>query len=158
MNARDLILWDLQETRRRFVILCEGIEDRHLNWRPDAEAMSIGEMIRHVFFHDIAWLQILTEGRLPTDAEKEQLGQNAPFNTVAAEVERGRPFHERFLTYVATLDPDSFGTHMVQWPHRPLQRLLGDTLERKSYHDAVHTGQLLQYLRTLQVARPDIWD
>lgn len=38
------------------------------------------------------------------------------------------------------------------------RRLLGDMLLRVAYHEAVHAGQLLDYLRTACVERPNIWD
>ncbi len=37
-------------------------------------------------------------------------------------------------------------------------RELGDMLLRVAYHESVHTGQLLDYLRTAKVKRPIIWD
>lgn len=157
MDARELMLLDLQETRRRFLIVARSIPAEYLSWRPDAEALSIGAMIRHVLLHDPSWLLILTEGRLATEEEQASLW-GAPFTTVEAEIERAQPYHEAFIAYVRSLDPREYGERTIQWPHRPIARSLGDTLERKSYHDAVHTGQLLQYLRTLQIPRPNIWD
>lgn len=157
MDARELMLLDLQETRRRFLIVAQSIPAEYLSWRPDAEALSIGAMIRHVLLHDLSWLLILTEGRLATAAERAPLWE-APFTDVTAEIERAKPYHEAFIACVRSLDPAEYGTRIVKWPHKEIARTLGDTLERKSYHDAVHTGQLLQYLRTLQLPRPDIWD
>jgi hypothetical protein len=29
---------------------------------------------------------------------------------------------------------------------------------RMAYHEAVHTGQLLAYLRAMGIPRPNIWD
>lgn len=157
MNARDLMLLDLHETRRRFLIVARSIPDQYLSWQPDAQALTIGTMIRHVLLHDMSWLLILREGRLANDEERTAVW-DVPFTTVEAEIERAEPFHQEFLAYVASLDPETYATRTVKWPHKSLERLLGDTLERKSYHDAVHTGQLLQYLRMLQIPRPDIWD
>ena len=34
----------------------------------------------------------------------------------------------------------------------------GDFLLRAAYHEAVHAGQMLDYLRTMGVARPSVWD
>ncbi|CDN42890.1 hypothetical protein VE23_17590 [Paenibacillus sp. D9] len=51
-----------------------------------------------------------------------------------------------------------FDTKKVRRPHKPIKRLLGDPLERKSDHDAVHIRPLLQYMRMLQLERPDIRD
>ena len=35
---------------------------------------------------------------------------------------------------------------------------LGDYLNRMAYHESVHTGQMLGYLRILGLERPLIWD
>jgi len=37
-------------------------------------------------------------------------------------------------------------------------RSLGDMLMPIGYHESVHAGQLLQYLRTMEVDRPIVWD
>jgi uncharacterized damage-inducible protein DinB len=37
-------------------------------------------------------------------------------------------------------------------------KILGDYLNRIAYHESVHTGQLLDYLRTIGIERPQIWD
>ncbi|MBM7542797.1 putative damage-inducible protein DinB [Amphibacillus cookii] len=35
---------------------------------------------------------------------------------------------------------------------------MGDMLLHVAYHEAVHTGQLLDYLRTADIPRGHIWD
>jgi hypothetical protein len=35
---------------------------------------------------------------------------------------------------------------------------LGDYLLRIGFHEAVHAGQFLAYLRAMQIERPFIWD
>ncbi|OPA76245.1 hypothetical protein BVG16_18760 [Paenibacillus selenitireducens] len=157
MNAKELILLDLKETRRRFLKAVDGIPDEYLPWKPDAGALSIGHMIRHVLLHDYSWFMILTEQRLPTEEEKNPLWE-VPYTSVQDEITHSSIYHEQFISYVESLDIADFASKLIQWPHRPIERYLGDALERKSYHDAVHTGQLLQYLRMLQLDRPDIWD
>jgi len=157
MDAKSLILLDLQETRRRFIKVALGIPDSYINWQPDAEALSIGQMIRHVLQHDYDWHLILTEQRLPTDEEQAAM-RDVPYTRIQDEIERNESHHVRFLSYVESLDVRDFGTVRIRWPHRPIERKLGDVLERKSYHDAVHTGQLLQYMRMLRIGRPEIWD
>ena len=43
-------------------------------------------------------------------------------------------------------------------PDKNQHRKLGDYLLRIAYHEGVHTGQLLDYLRTLKAPRAVIWD
>jgi uncharacterized damage-inducible protein DinB len=157
MNAKELILIDLKETRRRFLKVANSIPNEFLTWKPDADALTIGHMIRHVLLHDYSWFMILTEQRLPTEDERKHLWE-VPYTNVQDEIVRATPYHEQFMAYVESLDVKDFEIKLIKWPHRPIERYLGDTLERKSYHDAVHTGQLLQYLRMLRLDIPDIWD
>lgn len=157
MNSIDLILLDLKECRRRFLIVAKCFPNEFLIWRPDVNALSVGEMIRHVLIHDYLWTILLKENRLPAEEEYGDL-LKAPYDSLANEIEKFAVYQKNFLEYVSSLNIKELETRIISWPHRPIKRSLGDTLERKSYHDAVHTGQLLQYLRMLQLDRPDIWD
>ena len=49
MNAIDLSILNLKETRRRSIKLWRSLPDSLLSWKPDNEAMTFGEMIRHVW-------------------------------------------------------------------------------------------------------------
>ena len=49
MDAIDLSILNLKETRRRSEKLWNSLPNNFLNWKPDHEAMSFGEMIRHVW-------------------------------------------------------------------------------------------------------------
>ena len=49
MNAIDLCILNLKETRRRSIKLWRSLPDSLLSWKPDNEAMTFGEMIRHVW-------------------------------------------------------------------------------------------------------------
>lgn len=99
MNSIEVILLNFSETRRRSIKLWNGIPNEYLNWRPDENAFTIIEMIRHVL-------------------EGEHL------------------FHKII---------ENKGD-------------LGDYLNRIAYHESVHTGQILSYLRTIGIDRPQIWD
>ncbi|MFT4416658.1 DinB family protein [Fredinandcohnia humi] len=157
MNPLDLVLLNFKECRRRFLITAASFPDELLSWKPDKDALSVGETIRHVLLHDLSWLTICKEGRLPTDEERGHLWSK-PFTTLKDEIERTTVYYDEFIHYVSTLNEVDLETTYIDWPHKPIRRALGDTLERKSYHDAVHTGQLLQYLRMLHLDRPMIWD
>jgi hypothetical protein len=48
MNSIEIILLNFEEIRKRSIKLWNGIPNEHLNWKPDENAFSIIEMIRHV--------------------------------------------------------------------------------------------------------------
>jgi uncharacterized damage-inducible protein DinB len=157
MNAIDLFLLDYQECRRRFLMVAAAFPNEMLTWRPDKDALSVGETIRHVLLHDLYWLKILKEERLPNDEECHHLLEQ-PYTCLQDEIGRSIQYQKEFTDFIKTFNEKELISTYISWPHKPIKRTLGDTLERKSYHDAVHTGQLLQYLRMLNIDRPMIWD
>ncbi len=48
MNANDLIILNFEEVRRRSIKVWKAIPQQKLNWKPDENALSCAEMIRHV--------------------------------------------------------------------------------------------------------------
>ena len=48
MNPIDLILLNFNEIRRRSIKVWTSIPQKKLHWKPDNEAMTCIEMIRHV--------------------------------------------------------------------------------------------------------------
>ena len=49
MNAIDLSILNLKRNEKALRKLWISLPDNFLNWKPDGEAMSFGEMIRHVW-------------------------------------------------------------------------------------------------------------
>ena len=157
MNAIDLAILNLKETRRRSIKLWESLPDTWLNWRPDKEAMSFGEMIRHVWSGSYHYHMILkNNGSLKTDIaapfEKEAV------TSVENEIKLSEVYFDDFIAYVESLSIEELETRMIDRSDVDYQRYLGDMLLRIAYHDAVHAGQFLQYLRMVNLERPMIWD
>ena len=45
MNAKELLILNFEEVRRRSIKVWKGIDEELLYWRPDADAMSCIEMV-----------------------------------------------------------------------------------------------------------------
>jgi hypothetical protein len=75
-----------------------------------------------------------------------------------AEVAFAEPFRKDCLALVASLTSYELRVKTVDRSDKGYVRSLGDFILRMAYHEAVHTGQLLGYLRTMNVSRPNIWD
>ncbi len=86
--------------------------------------------------------------------------EHGPIVSVEDEIARAQPVFEAFLEYVAQmLEADLEQRRIVRPEGDPRQsRTVGDMLARIAYHDSVHTGQLLQYLKQADLERPNIWD
>ena len=156
MNAKELLILNFEEVRRRSIKVWKGIDEELLYWRPDADAMSCIEMVRHVLegeniYHHI----ILHRGEL--GAFESPLKSN-PFSTIDDELKYAQPYREKFLQMVNGLIVKELDEVYITRTALKQHRKLGDYLLRIAYHEAVHAGQLLDYLRTAKVARPKIWD
>jgi uncharacterized damage-inducible protein DinB len=158
MNAIDAVLVNLQETRRRSILVWRSLPDEWLGWRPDKGALSFGEMIRHVwsgtyFYHQIVRNNGSAQSEIPEPSFKKE-----PIVSVEREIMMAEPIFQSFLDYVRSLDEAELGTRVIDRSDVGYQRLLGDMLLRIAYHDSVHTGQFLQYMRMIGLERPQIWD
>ena len=156
MNAIDLCVLNLRETRRRSIKLWRSLPDNWLNWRPDQGAMSFGELIRHVWGCSYYYHMILKNNgsikTTPAPFEQE------PVISVEKEIELSEPYFNDFIQYVQNLNPEELEQRLIDRSDVGYQRYLGDMLLRIAYHDSVHAGQFLQYLRMAGLDRPMIWD
>ncbi|WP_417799490.1 DinB family protein [Tenacibaculum sp.] len=156
MNAIGNILLNFSETRRRSLKLWKDIPDEFLNWKPDSEAFSIIEMIRHILegehlFHTI----IKNSGDL---GNYKSLWENLAFSDLKNELSFAERYRNSFIEMIKTLNETDLENIRIERKEVGQSKTLGDYLNRMVYHEAVHTGQLLGYLRTLGVKRPKIWD
>ena len=156
MNAKDLLILNFEEVRRRSIKAWKSIDEAHLFWKPDTLAMSCIEMVRHVLegeniYHHI----VLHSGDL---GNFESPLKSNPYATIDDELKNAQPYREKFLKMVNGFTAKELEETYITRKNLGQRRTLGDYLLRIAYHEAVHTGQLLDYLRTAKVARPKIWD
>lgn len=156
MNSIDLILLNLNEVRRRSTKVWTSIPQEKLHWKPDKEAMTCIEMVRHVlesehYYH----LAIQNQGSLTVfDSPFEK----QPFSTVNAELKVAEPFRNEFIETIKTYSEEDLTNIKIDRSESGYIRSLGDMLLRVAYHESVHTGQLLDYLRMAEVPRVRVWD
>jgi uncharacterized damage-inducible protein DinB len=89
----------------------------------------------------------------------EALWLARPYTSVEAEVEFAKPYRKELLNWIGSYTPGELSTTKVDYSGRGYFRSVGDfILNRVIYHESVHTGQMLSYLRMMCVPRPNIWD
>ncbi len=156
MNAIEIILLNFSETRRRSTKLWLGIPTGYLNWRPDEAAFTIIEMIRHVLegehlFHKI----VVNRGNL---GNYESPWNGLPYSTVQKELEFAEKYRADFINMIQEINPIELENVRIERKEVGQSKVLGDYLNRIAFHESVHTGQMLGYLRNLKVKIPQIWD
>lgn len=156
MNSIEIILLNFSEIRRRSLKVWENIPTAYLNWKPDEKAFSIIEMIRHTLegehlFHKI----IENRGNLGT---YQSPWIDLKYSNVENELNFASKYRASFIQMIENLDAMDLKNISVNRIEVGQQKLLGDYLNRIAYHESVHIGQLLNYLRTIGIERPNIWD
>jgi uncharacterized damage-inducible protein DinB len=156
MLAKELLILNFEEVRRRSIKVWKSINENLLFWKPDEEAMSCIEMIRHVLEGENIYHHIVVhKGSL---GSFESPLKSNPFLSVEDELKQAQPYREKFLQMVHGFSEKDLAEICIARKELNQKRKLGDYLLRIAYHEAVHAGQLLNYLRTAQVSRPKIWD
>ena len=156
MTPVEIIILNFEEIRRRSIKLWRGIPPEVYFWRPDVNAMTCIEMIRHVLETEHIYNVIVNNrGSLENFISP---WTNIPYSDLQDELNFAKPFREKFLETIKSFSPDDLASVEIIRADKGQRRKLGDYLLRIAYHEAVHTGQLLSYLRTLGVDRPLIWD
>ena len=156
MNSTELLLLNFKETRRRSVNVWKGIPEEYLHWKPDAKALSCIEMIRHVLegehlFHTI----IKNRGNLGDYASP---WKNLEYTKVKDELSFAETHKNSFYKMIEKLSETDLTNIVIRREEVNQEKNLGDYLNRMVYHEAVHIGQILSYLRRLNIKRPQIWD
>jgi uncharacterized damage-inducible protein DinB len=156
MTAAELLFLDFQELRRRSLKIWAGVPPEFFMWRPDKDAMTAQEMVRHVLESEHLYHVILLRDGDAHDYVSPWTDK--PFVSIAEEIEFAAPFREEYLRTVQGLSPIELETREIVRADNGQQSRLGRYLLKVAYHEAVHTGQLLSYLRILGLDRPLIWD
>ncbi len=156
MNSIEIILLNFSEIRRRSIKLWSVIPNECLNWRPDINAFTIIEMIRHVLegehlFHKI----IENKGDL---GDYQSPWNSLKYSDLQNELEIAKKYRANFLKMINDIDESDLENVIIERKEVNQRKTLGDYLNRIAYHESVHTGQMLSYLRTLGVERAKIWD
>jgi uncharacterized damage-inducible protein DinB len=157
MTPTELIILNFEEIRRRSIILWKAMPEPQLNWQPDATAISSIQMARHVLESEHDFHRII-ENRGSAGLSFTSPWKDRPLMSISDEIEFAQPFRREFLDYVQTFSVDDLSRITITRTELGQVKNLGDYLLRVAYHEAVHSGQFLSYLRTLNIARPQIWD
>jgi len=155
MNQSELIILNFTEIRKRSIKLWNGLPEKYYNWKPDEKAMSASEMIRHVLEADYGWNIIINQGDM---TNYKTPWKNRPFINLKDELEFAKPFRKTFLESIRQFSDKELNETEIVHPGNGEKKILGKYLLRIGYHESVHTGQFLSYLRAMKIDRPKIWD
>jgi uncharacterized damage-inducible protein DinB len=156
MNATDVLALNLEEVRRRSVKVWLAVPADRLHWKPDEGAMSCAETVRHVLEGEHLYtLMLRSGGSLSSDETPFKV---RPYTSVEDELAFAGPYHRETLELVRSFSPEELAARKVDRSDVGYVRTFGDFILRMAYHESVHAGQLLGYLRSMGAPRPTVWD
>jgi uncharacterized damage-inducible protein DinB len=155
MSGAELLCLNLTETRRRSIRIWRAIPTSLFDWRPDSDAMSCREMVLHVLEADYLYGEIVRKRR---SYSGDSPFANRHFEDLDAALAFANGYRESLLETVRELSDDDLNTIAIDRSDVGYIRKAGDFILRIAYHESVHAGQMLQYLRLAGVPRPSIWD
>ncbi|GAB2996829.1 DinB family protein [Cyclobacterium sediminis] len=155
MTHSELLILNFTEIRRRSIKLWESLPKSHYHWKPDAKAMSAMEMIRHVLEADYGWNIIINKGSM---TNYQSPWKNQPMISLTEELKFAEPHRHAFLESVRKFSDKTLKETEILHPGNGEKKILGKYLLRIAYHESVHAGQFLSYLRAMNIERPEIWD
>ncbi|MGG0669254.1 DinB family protein [Sporosarcina koreensis] len=158
MNSNDLIILNFEEIRRRSIKVWKAIPDHMLDWKPDENALTCADMIRHLLEGEFLYHQILLNRGSGALSNSTNPFEKKEFISVDDEIAFAYPYRLEFLNYIKSLTMYDLENVKIDRSDVGYVRTLGDMLLRIAYHESVHTGQLLDYMRTIGIDRPQIWD
>ncbi len=137
-------------------MIWESLPEEHYNSRPDKEAESFIEVIRHVLecerlFHT----RIINRGNV---IDYQSPWEGRPYTDLSDELKFAAPYRNEFLDMIKGFSVEEIDNIEITGNKVTKTRTLGDYLLRSAYHESVHAGQFLANLRILGIDRPYIWD
>lgn len=155
MTQNELILLNFTEIRRKSIRLWKALPENQFHWKPDEEAMTAIQMVRHVLEADYGWNMIINQQDMSNYSTP---WENRPFLSIEDELEFAQPHREVFLESVRRFTEKELNETNIIHPGNGELKPLGQYLLRIGYHEAVHAGHFLSYLRGMGIDRPQIWD
>ena len=151
-----ILILNLEEVRRRSMKIWQGVLPNQKDWKPDEEAMTCIELVRHVLEGEYLYMLMLKSGGSLVSEESPWTGR--AYKNIGEEVEFAEGYRKEFLDMIRSYTAEELSKMKVNRADKGYVRSGEDFILRMAYHESVHSGQMLSYLRMMKVPRPNIWD
>jgi uncharacterized damage-inducible protein DinB len=153
----NIYLQNLQQARAKSLLIWNNFPSQHWLWQPDAAAMHFLATVRHTLSAQLWFTNlILSKGDVSSITMPNE--ENLPYTDVAFELALGEKHTTAFYQAINSFSEADYANYIITRTDKPFTMSLDNFLLRAAYHEAHHNGQLMHYLRLLNVERPKIWD
>src|SRR5919197_301553 len=158
MEFRDLFLKQKEAIRRRTVEVLGMVRPEHIDWRPEKDALSVGEMLQHPWVSEEGVRRVALQGdfayyetRIPKGL-RPTLGPSGTLEENLANIAR---VHEETMAEVAACRAELFEEERAR-PDLGFRRKIWVILLGINEHEIHHRAQLSTYLRLLGTPVADV--
>jgi uncharacterized damage-inducible protein DinB len=157
MDLKGFFLKQKDAIRRRTLEVAGLVRPEHFDWRPEKGALTVGELLRHVWVSEEGVRRVALEGnfayyetRIPKGL-RAVLGKPATVEEELAQLER---VHRETLHAVTLFPLERWDEERI---HEALgyRRKVGVILFGINEHEIHHRAQLMTYLRMLGTPAPE---
>lgn len=158
MTLPEFFLKQKEAGRKRTEEVFALLRQEQMNWRPTQGALSIGEMLRHLWVSEEGTRKAALDGDF-TYYEKRVPGGlgavlGAPAKSFEDELRQIKRVHEETLAAVRKLPEAGWDEERVH-PGLGFQRKVAVILFGINEHEVHHRAQLMTYLRILGTPAPE---
>lgn len=145
--------------RGRTEEVLQKVPEDKLNWRPTPGILSLGQLIRHIGQADMAWTKVLggvwNLGQfLDVRRNMDLLEVTGDVESLTDELEALEITHQELLKWIAAQsDDDLEKTYEGSGMTLTAREIILVLCE----HESHHRGQIVTYLRLLEVEKPQPW-
>jgi len=157
MTLQEFFLKQKVAHRKRTIEVFALLKSEHMPWKPVESALSIGEMLRHLWVSEEGVRRVALDGNFAYYETRIPLGLGAvlgPVGSLEHELSEIERVHLETLDAVARLRPDIFDEERVN-PPLGFRRKVSVILFGINDHEVHHRAQLMTCLRILGSPAPE---
>jgi uncharacterized damage-inducible protein DinB len=151
MEFRDLFVKQKESIRRRTREALALVRPEDFAWRPEKDALTIGEMLQHLWVSEQGVRRVALEGDFSYYETRVPRGLRAtlgPPRSLAEEIAQLEKVHRETIAAVAAWPEERFDEERVNSP-LGFRRKVYVILLGINEHEVHHRAQLMTYLRIL---------
>ncbi len=157
MDLKEFFLKHKDAIRRRTHEVTSLVRAEHLGWRPEKDALSVGEMLRHIWVSEEGVRRVALEGNFAYYETRIPKGLRAVVGTpgtLEEELANLDRVHSETLAAVKLFPPERWEEERIHESLR-FRRKVGVILLGINEHEIHDRAQLMTYLRMLGTPVPE---
>jgi len=158
MEFREIFTAQKEAIRKRMLEILAMVRPEHMDWRPEKDALSIGEMLQHLWVAEEGVRRVALENNFAyyeTRVPKGLRSTLGPSRTLEENLANIARVHGETLAAVAACPESVFEEDRLR-PDLGVKRKVWAILLGINEHTVHHRAQLSTYLRILGSPVPDV--